>query len=223
MDGRAGADRLAGHAPKAVRVLLVGSGIGLVVLAALSMILGIEGARGPTRLVSQIGFIWEGIFAVLTVALTVGMLWISTALRSVAAWVLAALSGLALLAAAVVALLRMAGAVDVLFPLANWVPGTVCLAFWGWAAGRASVRHGRLPPRMGGAAGLLAILQVLALALAIAVFAVSEGRNVVLNLTAGIIVPAVMAGMGVWWILLGVLWRGVARTPATGRPRFVDG
>ena len=188
-------------------VLLIAGGCALVALAALSVVMGIEGARGPTPRLGRLAYVWEIIFVLATPVLLVGMLWVPAALHSVASWTLAILAAVALVAAAIVAVARWTGAMEVLFPLANWVPGTVLIAFWGWAAGRRAVRSGRLPSAMSAAAATVAALQVGVLVVAGAVFGVAGGRDVALNIAAGLIVPAIMAMMGAWWICLGVWLR----------------
>lgn len=189
------------------RVLLVVCGALIVVLAAGCGVMAVEGARGPTTLLGRMASAWEGVFVVATVLLTAAMLWISASLRTAAPWILAATTAATLLTASVVALARLAGAVEITFPVATWVPGIVLLSLWGWAAGRSAVRRGLLPKPLATTALVLAVLQVVVILLGVAVFALNDGRNVGLNVLAGFVVPVILGGLGAWWIGLGILWR----------------
>ena len=193
--------------PPALIALFLCGGATLGVLALLSLIMGLEGVRGPTPRLGRMGYIWEGIFVAGTLVLAAGIASISAALRAVVPWMLASAAACALAVATIVAMARMAGAVDVLFPLANWVPGTVLISLWGWAASRAAVRQRRLPSAMSTAAAILAVLQAVVILMGIAVFGVYGGLNATLNLTAAMIVPAIVGGLAGWWICLGVFWR----------------
>ncbi|MDQ2670737.1 MAG: hypothetical protein M3Y31_08905 [Gemmatimonadota bacterium] len=188
-----------------LRLSLAIGGAGLAGLGVLAIVTAVEGADGPTRLLGVLGRIWEMTFTAALIPILGALSLVCMVVRALSAWVTAALTALALCAAASIAILRIAGWVDVSLPLANWLPGTILMAIWGWVAARAAVREGYLVPPASRAAGALLIAQIALLALACGVVLVAGTDSPAVNISAG-------AASGGMWITVGVMWfAGAAR------------
>lgn len=197
-----------------LRALLIVGGAAWAALGTLSAVAAIEGANGPTARLTTIGFVWEFIFATATVPMIAAMVLASRSARSGIAWVLLAFGAIFLTGAAVVAILRLAGVVDVLLPLVNWVPGTVCVIVWGWLAARGLARQGVIGGGFVRSAAGLAISEIAALVLAGVAVAVTGTREPLANVVAGVAGGAILVGVGVWWIALAVRWEERRRRTA---------
>lgn len=188
-----------------LRLSLAIGGAALVGLGVLAIIAAVEGADGLTRILGVLGRIWEMTFTVALIPILGALSLVCAAVRSLGAWVFAALTALALGTAALIALLRIAGLVEVFLPLANWLPGTILVAIWGWVAARAAVRERWLAPAARRVAGALLIAQITLLALASGAVLVAGTGSPAVNISAG-------AASGGIWITVGVMWlAGAAR------------
>lgn len=197
-----------------LRASLTIAGVAIIALGVLAVVTAVEGARGPTRLVGVFSYTWEMIFTAALIPIVAAMVLVSRMTRARAVAVVAGAVAIALGAAAIIAVLRLAGRIEVFLPLANWVPGTMLMVLWGWLAARAAVQAQRLPPAMSRAAGITSIGQVILFALALAAVLVFGTNSPGVNIAAGAAYGSIWIALGAGWIAGAARWiGGVDRSP----------
>jgi hypothetical protein len=204
--------------PAATRVLRVSLALGgtaILALGVLAVVISIEGRFGPTPLLGVLGHIWEIIFAVALIPTFVAMFLVSRGARSVSSSAIAILAALSLGAAALVGILRLAGLVELFLPLANWLPGTLLLAAWGWVAARAAVREGHLGQGTRRLAGAVLIAQIALVVFSSAAVLVGGTTSMAASISAGAAAGALWIVLGASWLAFAAQWHGQTHVVAS--------
>lgn len=207
-------DHASNSASRSTTLWLICSGTFLLAIGLLIIPVAVEGAAGPTPQLGVLGHIWEMLFILTAGTLVVSMALVARSLPGAGVvWIVAALVWISLLWSSIIAVLRLAGLVDIELPLTLWLPAAMLLYLWAVIASQAAHRAGLVGAGLVKTAIALTIAEVIVIVVSGGVVVATGTRLPPVNIVAGLAFGSLWIALACWCMALALkLARGPAHT-----------